>query len=71
VVFTPPIPKFVFGSCCRDHSHGPNIRMGGHSEKMLCEHCRIRNSLNGILAKEGLPNTHLGPSLVKTLWQVS
>ncbi len=33
--------------------------MGGHSEKMLGEHCRIRNSLKGILAKEGLPNTRV------------
>ncbi len=59
LVFTPPIPRFVFGSCCRDLSHGSNITMGGHSEKMLGEHCSIRNSLKGILAKEGLPNTRV------------
>jgi hypothetical protein len=33
--------------------------MGGQSEKMLGEHCRIRNSLKGILAKEGLPYTRV------------
>jgi hypothetical protein len=55
-LFNPPIPRFLFGSCCPDLAHGSNIRMGGHSEKMLGEHCRIRNNLKSILLKDGIRN---------------
>ncbi len=34
-LFNPPIPRFLFGSCCPDLAHGSIIRMGGHGEKML------------------------------------
>ncbi len=30
--------------------------MGGHGEKMLGEHCRIRNHLKSILLKDGIRN---------------
>jgi hypothetical protein len=26
-LFNPPIPRFLFGSCCPDLAHGSNIRM--------------------------------------------
>jgi hypothetical protein len=55
-LFNPPIPRFLFGSCCPDLAHGSNIRMGGHGEKMLGEHCRIRNNLKSILLKDGIRN---------------
>ncbi len=55
-LFNPPIPRYLFGSCCPDLSHGSNIRMGGHGEKMLGEHCRIRNNLKSILLKDGIRN---------------
>ncbi len=55
-LFNPPIPRFLFGSCCLDLTHGSNIRMGGHGEKMVGEHCRIRNNLKSILLKNGIRN---------------
>jgi hypothetical protein len=39
-IFLPPIPCNVFGSCCFDLGHG---------EKMLSEHCRIRQSMKSTL----------------------
>ncbi len=53
---TPPIPRYLFGSCCLNLAHGSNIRMGGHGEKMVGEHCRIRNNLKSILLKDGIRN---------------
>jgi hypothetical protein len=55
-IFTPPIPRFVFGSCCADLGHGANIRHQGHREKMLSEHCRVRQTLKGILVGERVHN---------------
>jgi len=55
-LFTPPIPRYIFGSCCLDLAHGPNIRMGGHGERMIGEHCRIRQDLKHTLLKDGIRN---------------
>jgi hypothetical protein len=33
--------------------------MGGHGEKMLGEHCRIRNNLKSILLKDGIRNMRI------------
>jgi hypothetical protein len=51
-IVTPPIPQNVFGSCCHDLGHGANIRMQGHGEKMVAEHCRIRQHMKKILVDE-------------------
>jgi hypothetical protein len=32
-IFNPPNPRYLFGSCCFDLAHGPNIRMGGMVRK--------------------------------------
>jgi hypothetical protein len=55
-IFLPPVPRNVFGSCCADLGHGANIRMQGHGERMLSEHCRIRQSLKRILMSERVPS---------------
>ncbi len=55
-IFNPLIPRNLFGGCCLDLAHGPNIRMGGHGEKMVGEHCHIRNNLKSILLKGGVRN---------------
>jgi hypothetical protein len=55
-IFNPSIPRYLFGSCCLDLAHGPNIRMRGHGEKMVGEHCRIRNNPKSILLKDGVRN---------------
>ena len=55
-IFTPPIPRNVFGSCCHDLSHGANIRRQGHGEKMLSEHCRVRQNMKSILVGERVSN---------------
>jgi hypothetical protein len=55
-IFIPPIPRFVCGSCCKELDHGPNIRSSGHGERMLGEHCRIRNTLKESLIRGGVQN---------------
>ncbi len=62
-IFNPPIPRNLFGSCCFDLAHGTNIRMGGHGEKMLGEHCRIRNDLKSTLLKDGVRNMRVSDTL--------
>jgi hypothetical protein len=55
-LFLPPIPRNVFGSCCFDLGHGANIRRQGHGEKMLSEHCRIRQSMKSTLLGDRVSN---------------
>jgi hypothetical protein len=38
-IFTPPIPRFVFGSCCADLGHGANIR----HQQLLCKNINSYN----------------------------
>jgi hypothetical protein len=45
------------------YSHGTNIRMGGHGEKMLGEHCRIRNEIKSTLLKDGIRNMRVMDTL--------
>jgi hypothetical protein len=40
-----------------------NICMGGHGEKMVGEHCRIRNNLKSILLKDGVCNMRVRDTL--------
>ncbi len=55
-LFTHPIPRYIFGSCCLDLAHGPTVSMGGHAERMIGEHCCIRQELKYILLKDGIRN---------------
>ncbi len=34
-IFNPSIPRYLFGSCCLDLAHGPNIRMRGTGKRWL------------------------------------
>ncbi len=62
-IFTPPIPRNVFGSCCHDLGHGANIRMQGHGEKMIAEHCRIRQHMKKVLMDERVQNMRIFDTL--------
>jgi hypothetical protein len=62
-IFTPPIPHNVFGSCCHDLGHGANIRMQGHGEKMIAEHCRIRQHMKKVLMDERVQNMRIFDTL--------
>jgi lysophospholipase L1-like esterase len=44
-VFIPPIPRYVFGSCCSHPDHAPNVKHAEHQEIMLKQHTRMRNTL--------------------------
>ena len=44
IVF-PPIPCYVFGSCCNDTSHAPNVSSPTHITSSLTEHIRQRSTI--------------------------
>ncbi len=55
-IFNPPIPRYLFGSCCPVLARGPNIHTGGHGEKMVGEHYCIHNNLKSIILNDGVRN---------------
>ena len=52
-VVLPPIPRYMFGSCCGDTVHAANTGTQEHAEKTLSEHNRIRNSIKHKLVSKG------------------
>ena len=40
-----PIPRYVFGSCCNNTSHAPNISSPTHITTSLTEHIRQRSTI--------------------------
>ncbi len=50
-------------SCCHDLGHGANIRMQGHREKMIAEHCRIRQHMKKVLMDERVQNMRIFDTL--------
>ena len=55
-IFIPPIPRFVFGSCCTSESHGSNTRSDTHSAYALTEHIRQRHTIIKALHNNGITN---------------
>ena len=56
-IFIPPIPRFVFGSCCDNSTHGNNIRTPLHPQHALAEHTRQRHTIIKTLNSTGI-TTH-------------
>ena len=44
-IFIPPIPRFAFGSCCSNSTHGTNISTPQHPHHALSEHTRQRHTI--------------------------
>ena len=44
-IVLPPIPPYVFGSCCNDTSHAPNVSSPTHITTSLTEHIRQRSTI--------------------------
>ena len=55
-IFIPPIPRYIFGGCCNELSHCPNVRSSEHAQIMLSEHCRIRHTMKSTLIAEKVAN---------------
>jgi hypothetical protein len=55
-IFLPPIPRYIFGGCCNDLAHCPNVRSSDHAHIMLREHCRIRHTMKNTLTTDRVSN---------------
>ena len=55
-IFIPPIPRFVFGSCCTDTAHGSNTNTETHSAHAITEHIRQRHTIIKSLNSTGITN---------------
>ena len=55
-IFIPPIPRYVFGSCCGNGTHGTNINTPLHSHHALSEHTRQRHTIIKSLNNTGISN---------------
>ena len=44
-IFIPPIPRFVFGSCCGNESHAQNTHTSTHPAHAIMEHTRQRHTI--------------------------
>ena len=53
-IFIPPIPRFVFGSCCNNSTHSINIRTPLHSQHALAEYTRQRHTIIKTLNSTGV-----------------
>ena len=55
-IFIPPIPRFVFGSCCSSDTHGTNTHTPLHPQHSLAEHTRQRHTIIKTLNNIGMSN---------------
>ena len=55
-IFLPPIPRFVFGSCCTTKTHGTNTRSSTHPAHAISEHIRQRHTIIKSLHSTGITN---------------
>ncbi len=44
-VIVPPVPRYVYGGCCRDKSHAQNTSTMGHAESMLASQAKVGNAI--------------------------
>ena len=44
-IVLPAIPRYVFGSCCKDATHAQNTALPSHSTTSVSEHIRQRNTI--------------------------
>jgi len=62
-VLIPPLPRFVFGGCCRDPSHANGSGSGDSPKKMITSLARIRKLAKTEIQKMGLGNYWLADPL--------
>ena len=55
-IFIPPIPRYVFGSCCTSITHGNNTKSDSHKAHALNEHIRQRHTIIKSLNAAGITN---------------
>ena len=55
-IFIPPIPRYVFGSCCTSTTHGNNTKSDSHKALALNEHIRQRHTIIKSLNTAGITN---------------
>ena len=55
-IFIPPIPRFVFGSCCTNTTHGSNTKSDTHKAHNINEHIRQRHTIIKSLNSTGITN---------------
>ena len=54
--FIPPIPRFVFGSCCTNTIHGNNTMLDTHKAHAINEHTRQHHTIIKSLNSTGITN---------------
>jgi hypothetical protein len=55
-IVVPPLPRYIFASCCNDPSHCPNLKDPTHKEKMLTGFIQLRHTLVKELVANGVSN---------------
>jgi hypothetical protein len=55
-IVVPPLPRYIFASCCNDPSHCPNLSNPNHKEKMLTDFIQLRHTLVKELVANGVSN---------------
>jgi hypothetical protein len=53
-IVIPPLPRYIFDSCCGNTTHCTNIHNEGHAEKILSGTARLRNILKKEMAVMGV-----------------
>jgi hypothetical protein len=53
-IIIPPLPRYIFDSCCGNTTHCSNIHNEGHAEKILSGTARLRNILKKEMAGMGV-----------------
>jgi hypothetical protein len=64
-VLVPPFPRYVYGNCCKDTVHAPNVNNKGNPENILVSHAKLTNTMKKEVLKMG--NTYLGAGLMGCL----
>ena len=53
-IFIPPLPRFMFSSCCEITIHAPNTRSQSHSTLALTEHTQQRKTITKACYAKGV-----------------
>jgi hypothetical protein len=55
-IVIPPLPRYVFDTCCTQETHCTNVRSEKHASEILFKADHLRNVLKGELNRLGVPN---------------
>jgi len=62
-IFIPPLPRFVFGGCCRARNHAPGSGTDTASKTMIGKIAHLRKTAKSELQKSGLNNWWIADTL--------